>query len=305
VRTFGAGLLGGAAFFAVAFGVGLVTHSLFPGGSGYVGIGLDARNLPGTVLGLLAWGLIAFWRPTRRDQQPDLRREQRVSKRPGEVVADLVGGLLQLGGTALLIFGIYSSFHRHGVGHGVVAIIFPPYALYRGVAAAVWEKPEWKEKWDENTEALGYVLEGVAWNRDSDEAIKLAKNKAQLKSWIESLPERERTDLRRSAENYANAMSQLLRNAVNDTADGVPMRPVTDPGVAVFVSRFQNVSGLRSAWNRLQADIGPLRTVWEKTMSESEPADQVERFRNKQVSLQMVESRSVLMASTVEELFRK
>jgi hypothetical protein len=50
------GFLGGAICFIVALIVGLIIQSLFPtDGPAYVGIGLDGRNLPGTILGILAW----------------------------------------------------------------------------------------------------------------------------------------------------------------------------------------------------------------------------------------------------------
>jgi hypothetical protein len=64
------GFLGGAACMAVAFGVGFVVNLLFPSeGPAYVGIGLGARNLPGTILGVLAWiGIVAiFANPFRKN----------------------------------------------------------------------------------------------------------------------------------------------------------------------------------------------------------------------------------------------
>lgn len=56
MRTFVSGFLGGAICFIVAIVVGVVINKLLPiEGQAYVGIGLDLRNLPGTILGILAW----------------------------------------------------------------------------------------------------------------------------------------------------------------------------------------------------------------------------------------------------------
>jgi hypothetical protein len=69
IRDLIIGFLGGAACMAVAFGVGLVINLLFPpDGPAYIGIGLDARNLPGTILGVLTWiGIVLiFANPFRK-----------------------------------------------------------------------------------------------------------------------------------------------------------------------------------------------------------------------------------------------
>ncbi len=54
---------------AVAFGLGLIINLFFPPDSpAYFGIGLDARSLPGTILGLLTWIAIVliFANPFRK-----------------------------------------------------------------------------------------------------------------------------------------------------------------------------------------------------------------------------------------------
>jgi hypothetical protein len=69
IRVLIVGFLGGAASMAVAFVVGLIINSLFPPeGPAYFGIGLDARNLPGTILGVLTWiGIVLiFANPFRK-----------------------------------------------------------------------------------------------------------------------------------------------------------------------------------------------------------------------------------------------
>lgn len=65
---------------------------------------------------------------------------------------------IQLSLGLLWFSGVFRSF-RSGVGYGFLAIAIPPYGPFRGVMA-IWEKPEWKERWDEKTETLGWVLQG-------------------------------------------------------------------------------------------------------------------------------------------------
>lgn len=56
MRNFLIGFLGGAICFIVAIVVGIGISKLLPiEGQAYVGIGLESRNLPGTILGILAW----------------------------------------------------------------------------------------------------------------------------------------------------------------------------------------------------------------------------------------------------------
>jgi len=69
IRDLIVGVLGGAACMAVAFGVGLIiTLIVPPDGPAYFGIGLGARNLPGTILGVLTWigTILIFANPFRK-----------------------------------------------------------------------------------------------------------------------------------------------------------------------------------------------------------------------------------------------
>jgi hypothetical protein len=69
-RDFIVGLLAGAAGIFVALVIGLIINLLFPSEDpAYFGIGFDARNLPGTILGLLTFvGIILiFANPFRQN----------------------------------------------------------------------------------------------------------------------------------------------------------------------------------------------------------------------------------------------
>jgi hypothetical protein len=56
IRLFVIGFLGAVICMTVAFIVGIAIAMLFPVEEpAYFGIGFDSRNLPGTILGVLAW----------------------------------------------------------------------------------------------------------------------------------------------------------------------------------------------------------------------------------------------------------
>ncbi len=217
---------------------------------------------------------------------------------------EIIGAAFQWAGVGLILWGIYWSFHRHGPGHGVAAVFLPPYAAYRGVAS-IWEKPAWKEEWDENTEALGYVVAGSGNQLDTKQATDLVKAKTDVRKWLREVPSRERTELRHATENYVNAIAQQGRNFMNDLVDGGVMRPSSDPSVAVFVQRFQNVKGLMAAWNRMQTETTTFLAQSQREAQGLSPHDQQELFRRKALGLQAMEGSVGLMTATVDELFGK
>lgn len=80
--------------------------------------------------------------------------------RSGSALTEALGSLWGFIFLGLTLWGIVWSFYRHGPGDGIAAVVIPPYAWYRGIAA-IWEKPAWKDDYDVKTEQLALVIENA------------------------------------------------------------------------------------------------------------------------------------------------
>ena len=161
-----------------------------------------------------------------------------------------LGILIQIGLYVLTPWGIYCSFHRYGAGQGVLSIFLPPLLLGIVGLQRSGRSPFGRSVGTRQQNPWVTSLPSLVIPRTRKQSLELASAKADLKKWIGTLPDRKRAELRSAAENYVNAHAQQGRNFLSDLLDGIPLRKSSDPSVAVFVEKFQNVKGLASAWKR-------------------------------------------------------
>ena len=170
-------------------------------------------------------------------------------RRSGGAISESLGGIVYIGFLLLTLWGIVWSFYRHGVIDGGIAIIAPPYAWYRGVAA-IWDKPRWKEDYDVRTEQLALVIENSV-NNDAAYQIQAREYIRDLKEWIKSLPPSERNRLHEASRNYALALGTYLQRYLSTIAEGKD-NPQADLDATVQqrVERFKSITGFTNRWNR-------------------------------------------------------
>lgn len=147
------------------------------------------------------------------------------------------------------LWGVVWSFHRYGVGRGLIAAFVPPYALYRGVAY-LWDEPKWKDNWDEHIESVGSFVITYRIDKTSPEIIKYKNN---ARKWIRSLSEDKQQKLRSDIENLRNAYIQYYRNGMEDLLSCNDLRSITDSSIQLIVDRFIHEQRLKSVWNKIES----------------------------------------------------
>jgi hypothetical protein len=156
---------------------------------------------------------------------------------------------------ALLYFwGAGWSFYRFGALQGGVAVLFPPYGVYRGIAS-FWDEPEWKEKYDVRTEQLAIAIEYSVSNSRSDRSQSVEENH-RLKDWINQVPPSERARLKEASRSYGLALVGCSRIFVLSLiANRIDIHPCDNSAVLQRVALFQNIPGFMASWKKMTQEM--------------------------------------------------
>jgi hypothetical protein len=169
--------------------------------------------------------------------------------RRGAALTEALSGVWAIIFYGLTLWGIVWSFYRHGPGDGIAAVVFPPYAWYRGIAF-IWEKPSWKDDYDVRTEQLALLIENAA-NTDASYQIQSREYVQDLKKWIKRLPAVERERLQNASRNYGSAMHDYVYRFLSNMMDGSDNSHVDlDPTVQQRIERFKSIKGFANGWQR-------------------------------------------------------
>ena len=153
---------------------------------------------------------------------------------------------------ALILWGIFWSFYRHGMTHGVLSVVLPPYAVYRGIAA-IWEPPEWREHYDWHTEFIATLIlssyDGKPRYKNEYEMVRYTK---KLNSWISKLPEVETDTLITASIAFGKALITYSRESIKILQPESYSDPVKANTVTRHLNEFKHISGYISVWNQFQ-----------------------------------------------------
>ena len=153
----------------------------------------------------------------------------------------------------IVLWGIFWSFYRHGIIHGTVSIILPPYAVYRGVAA-FWEEPKWKEEYAEKTDFISILILSSYNGRPLyKNEYEMARYTNKIKNWISKLPRDEKEDLKFAAEAFGAALIAHSSEAAKYHRSKTEDKPVNAESVEREVSRFSHLTGFMSVWDKSQS----------------------------------------------------
>jgi hypothetical protein len=123
--------------------------------------------------------------------------------------------------------------------------------------AVVWPYYEIKarysseDKWEEHTELLAFLVTG-SWTsmNDAKLAKKLPKMVAYEKKWLKRLPEDTREQLITAARAYAGAWVAWGKECGISGENILDVRSYELPAVLVYVNRFENIPGMKKAWDK-------------------------------------------------------
>ena len=172
-------------------------------------------------------------------------------------ILSLIVGLLWC---APWIWGTGWTFYRHGAGDGLLALLIPPYACYRGLAS-IWEEPKWKKDWDVSVQGLGFLVQSAAGQMPPSQELELIKGKALFKKWVASLPVSQRKRLFSEADAFSSALNQVRRNLIEDAhksimngETSIHFRSMADAAVVASSMKFADEPGFTAAWRRVEEE---------------------------------------------------
>lgn len=144
-------------------------------------------------------------------------------KKHNTLISGTITFLFCLGFFYLSIAGIFHSFSRHGSFQGVASIFFPPLAWYRSIEL-LWHKPEWKEKFEMNSQVFAFLMY-IEFQGDAEphQIPQLMREKETIVDWIKSMPRSEVQTLRSSAlafSEYLQKSENYLVNFLLESGDG-------------------------------------------------------------------------------------
>lgn len=171
----------------------------------------------------------------------------------GSVREGILGAIFQILFIALTVWGIFWSFYRHGVGNGIVSVMIPPYAWYRGVAS-ILEKPQWKEDYDKRTAQMAVIIENSI-NNDPQWQIDSKEYDEVIKDWLKHVPAAERQKLKSSANNLGIALVEYTRSYCLALLNKqTPPKPEDIPTIQMNVNNFSEIQGFKLAWGKMVED---------------------------------------------------
>ena len=173
----------------------------------------------------------------------------------------------------IVIWGIFWSFYRHGIIHGAVSIILPPYAVYRGVAA-FWEEPKWKEEYEQKSDFISILILSSYNGRPLyKNEYEMARYTNKIKNWISKLPRDEKEDLKYAAKAFGAALIAHSSEAARYHRSKTEDKPVNAESVEREVSRFSHLTGFMSVWDKSQSKRDLDYKVLRKRIVVAEPEE--------------------------------
>ena len=177
------------------------------------------------------------------------------------------------------VFGLGYSFYRFGPTDGIISVLIPPYACYRGVSV-LWTEPKWKEDWDLKTGNLAFLVMHAGSN-DPQIDFELRQHESRVKKWLQKVPDDERQKLKADSRALGNAIiaytqeffSQLSQSG---TFDGDLIK---SPSIQRHVDQFSRQSGFVEIWTKFDTQQKHMMGVLKKEMDRRSSEMDIDELR--------------------------
>ena len=149
------------------------------------------------------------------------------------------------------IFGLGFSFYRFGNNDGILSIVIPPYAWYRGISY-LWVEPKGKEEWEYHTALMASLIASAPMENPLTD-MERQRKLLSVQKWISGLPEQKRNALLNKATALGSAIEAYLQETfINLRNNGVLDAGYTDKdSINQHVDIFRNEPGIMAVWNIL------------------------------------------------------
>ncbi len=145
------------------------------------------------------------------------------------------------------LFGLGFSFYRFGNTDGIISIVAPPYAWYRGISY-LWVEPKWEEDWDMKTETLAFLITNTG-SEDPRVELEFRQYERQIKKWISKIPDEKRSILQPEAEAFGKAFIAYQEEFMNYFIEPKSADQIWEaPSIQQYVAEFENEDGFMEIW---------------------------------------------------------
>jgi hypothetical protein len=187
------------------------------------------------------------------------------------------------------LFGLGFSFYRFGTTDGIISVVIPPYAWYRGISY-LWVEPKWQEDWDMKTETLAFLITNTG-SDDPRVELEFRQYEGQIKKWISKIPDEERSTLQSESEAFGKAFIAYQEAFMDYLIEPQEAAKIWEtPSIQQYVAEFENETGFMEIWDKMKTDHKYVIEMLQKQMEHSDASpeelrDRMEDFKTTQGSI--------------------
>ena len=177
------------------------------------------------------------------------------------------------------LFGLGFSFYRFGSTDGIISVVVPPYAWYRGISY-LWVEPKWKEDWDLKTGNLAFLVMNTASTEPQVE-YELRQYESKVQKWLNRVPEQERAQLRTDADALGEAVmayGQEFITQISQTGT-FDVDFIKSPSIQRHVDKFRDQKGFMEVWGKFDTQQRYAMEMIKKEMDKRAADMDVDEFR--------------------------
>ncbi len=225
--------------------------------------------------------------------------------------SEWLGAILGLSLQALIyipyVFGLGFTFYRFGSTQGIIAVVAPPFAWYRGISY-FWVEPKWKDDWNMKTGTLAFLI----MNTGSDDprvTLEFRQYEGSINKWINKIPDEERQSLEAKSRAFGLAVFEYQKEMMHQLVEPSKTNIWEIPSIREQVMIFSSDEGFMEIWDKMKSDhkfaMQMIQQQFDEVYSNSESEEVKERmtnFMDKQGSLLLAQSKEKI-GNKIDSLF--
>jgi len=221
--------------------------------------------------------------------------------------SEWVGAALGLALQAIIFipyfFGLGFTFYRFGSSQGIIAIVAPPFAWYRGISY-FWVEPKWQEDWNMKSGTLAFLL----MNTGSDDprvTLEFRQYEGNIKKWISKIPNEERQSLEIKSKAFGIAVFEYQKEMMHQLIESSEPKDIwKTPSIQKQVMIFSSDEGFMEIWKKMKSDYKFAMQMIQQQFDEMDSDSNSEKVKERMTDF-MEQQGSILLAQSKEKIENK